>query len=437
MSNLINKRLAMRLGDLEHFKNNVEINTYNYSGSSDPTYMLYYNYDESLNKYQSINIIDGVVSESEIIEYINPMIFGDGFSDSILSLIKTTDSGYLVGGRFTTYSGQTANYIIKLKSDGSIDETFNSGDGFDSYVQTLQQTTDGGYLIGGYFISYQGQTASSIIKLKSDGSIDNTFNSGSGFNDLVQTLQQTTDGGYLVGGDFTSYSGQTANRIIKLKSDGSRDTSFNSGSGFDNYISSLLQTTDSGYLVGGRFTTYSGQTANCIIKLKSDGSRDTSFNSGGGFIGDRSYIYSLLQTTDGRYLIGGNFTSYSGQTANYIIKLKSDGSIDDTFNSGDGFNSNVYSLQQTTDGRYLIGGNFTSYSGQTANRIIKLKSDGSIDDTFNSGDGFNNTVWSLLQTTDSGYLVGGRFTSYSGQTANRIIKLKSDGSINTIIKPLE
>ena len=104
-----------------------------------------------------------------------------------------------------------------------------------------------------------------------------------------------------------------------------------------------------------------------------EGGEEIVLNIGSGFDG---IVTSLLQTTDGGYLVGGYFTSYSGQTANYIIKLKPDGSIDDTFNSGDGFNDYVYSLLQTTDGDYLVGGSFASYSGQTANSIIKLKSDG-------------------------------------------------------------
>ncbi len=101
---------------------------------------------------------------------------------------------------------------------------------------------------------------------------------------------------------------------------------------------------------------------------------------------------------------------------------------------GTGFNGAVRIIINTTDGGYLVGGNFSSYSGQTANRIIKLKSDGSIDTSFNSGSGFNSTVYSFTETTDGCYLVGGFFTSYSGQTANRIIKLKQIGETNTIFK---
>ncbi len=149
---------------------------------------------------------------------------GSGFNGDVSVLIKTSDGGYLVGGDFTEYSGQTANYIIKLKSDGAIDDSFNVGSGFDQYVNSLIETTDGGYLVGGWFNTYSGQTANYIIKLKSDGAIDDSFNSGSGFNEIVNSIIETTDGGYLVGGEFTTYSDQTANRIIKLKSDGSSVT---------------------------------------------------------------------------------------------------------------------------------------------------------------------------------------------------------------------
>ena len=436
INNSQNKRMLARAGNLNLKYLNNTISSTDFSKTA-TTYEQTYvsNLIANTNIHTTMKIVDYKIDMDGRIIVIGEggeeivLNIGSGFDNYIQTLLQTTDGGYLVGGDFATYSSVPTNFIIRLNQDGGIDNTFNSGSGFDDSVISLQQTTDGGYLVGGDFISYSGQTANRIIKLKSDGSIDDTFNSGDGFNEYVNSLTETTDGGYLVGGGFISYSGQTANRIIKLKSDGSIDDTFNSGSGFDNTVWSLLQTTDGGYLVGGYFTLYSGQTANYIIKLKSDGSRDTSFNSGSGF--DDSVI-SLQQTTDGGYLVGGDFISYSGQTANRIIKLKSDGSIDETFNSGDGFDDYVQTLLQTTDGGYLVGGNFTSYQGQTANRIIKLKLDGDIDDSFNSGSGFDNYINSLLQTTDGGYLVGGYFISYSGQTAKRIIKLKSDGTSNTI-----
>ena len=194
------------------------------------------------------------------------------------------------------------------------------------------------------------------------------------------------DGKILVGGDFTQYSGVTANYIIRLNTDGTIDNTFNSGSGFSNGVSSMaIQSGDGKILAGGDFTQYSGVTANFIIRLNSDGTIDNTFNSGSGFNG---YVTSIAIQSDGKILIGGSFTSYSGITANYIIRLNTDGTIDNTFNSGSGFSNGVSSMAiQSGDGKILAGGDFTQYSGVTANRIIRLNTDGTIDNTFNSGSG--------------------------------------------------
>ena len=367
---------------------------------------------------------------------------GSGFNNIVNSIIETTDGGYLVGGRFTSYQGQTANRIIKLKSDGSIDDTFNSGDGFNDIVQTLQQTTDGGYLVGGDFTSYSGQTAKSIIRLYNDGSIDDTFNSGNGFSTLggatVFSIIQDSGGKYLVGGRFTSYQGQTANRIIKLKSDGSIDDTFNSGDGFNDIVYSIIQDSNGKYLIGGFFTSYknvasnSGNLLKYLIRLNDNGDYDNTFTVGNGF---SNSVNSIIQDNNGKYLIGGSFVTYSGQTANRIIRLYENASIDDSFNIGTGFNETVNVIFQDNDDKYLIGGQFTTYFGQIANYIIKLKSDGSVDDTFNS-DNFGHSVYvpyikSFIQNNGGKYLIGGMFETYSTVNSKYILQLNQDGTSNT------
>jgi uncharacterized delta-60 repeat protein len=243
------------------------------------------------------------------------------------------------------------------------------GTGFNNTVNTLTLQSDGKILVGGYFGSYQGVGANIIIRLNSDGSRDTSFNIGTGFDNWVYSLSLQSDGKILVGGGFTSYQGVGANRIIRLNSNGSRDTSFNIGTGFDNWVYRLALQSDGKILVGGDFTSYQGVEANIIIRLNSDGSRDTSFNIGTGF---NNWVYSLSLQSDGKILVGGGFTSYQGVGANYIIRLNSDGSRDTSFNIGTGFNSWVYSLSLQSDGKILVGGNFTIYQDQPAGYLIRV-----------------------------------------------------------------
>jgi uncharacterized delta-60 repeat protein len=378
---------------------------------------------------------------------IPPINFGTGFDDEVMSIALQSDEKIIISGWFTLYKGITLNpdYIIRLNSNGDIDNTFNIGTGFDNtgiayYIITQ---TDDKILLGGNFTSYNGTTTNGIIRLNPDGSRDNTFNIGVGFeSNTPQSAKEVLsiviqpDGKILVGGWFNSYNGVSSNRIIRLNPDGSRDNTFNIGTGFNGGITSLRIQTDGKILAGGQYSSYNGLTANRIIRLNPDGSRDNTFNMGTGF---NDYVFSIVTQADDKILVGGWFNSYNGAVANHIIRLNPDGSRDNTFNIGTGFNSIVSELLFTqTDNKILASGWFTSYNGITSNRIIRLNLDGSIDNTFNTGIGFssdeglNTAVTSLLIKPDSKILAGGFFTFYNEILANNIIQLNPDGTRNSI-----
>jgi uncharacterized delta-60 repeat protein len=357
-------------------------------------------------------------------------VFNDGFYlGSITNIVLTSDGKMLVGGSFSSYNGITSNRIIRLNSDGSVDNTFLIGTGFDSQTNSIKIQSDGKILVGGLFTSYKGITSNNIIRLNSDGSVDNTFSIGTGFNGSVNTITLQSDGKILVGGSFTSYKGITSNNIIGLNSDGSVDNTFSIGTGFNGSVNTITLQSDGKILVGGSFSSYKGISSNNIIRLNSDGSVDNTFSIGTGF---SSFVRSITLQSDGKILVGGFFTSYNSVTANRIIRLNSNGSVDNTFLIGTGFdNSSINIITLQSDGKILVGGSFTSYKGITSNRIIRLNSDGSVDNTFSIGTGFNGQTNSINIQSDGKILVGGSFSSYKGITSNSIIRLKSDGSIDT------
>jgi uncharacterized delta-60 repeat protein len=349
-------------------------------------------------------------------------VIGTGFSvlgGTPVTIQLQPDGKILVGGGFTVYSGASRNYIIRLNTDGSIDNSFVIDTGFSNEVKTIKLQPDGKILVGGTFTSYSGVSKNYIIRLNTDGSIDNSFVIGSGFNNWVYDIQLQPDGKILVGGFFTSYSGVSRNRIIRLNTDGSIDTSFVIGTGFNTIVETIQLQPDGKILVGGQFATYSGVSSNRIIRLNTDGSIDASFVIGSGFNGT---IQPIQLQTDGKILVGGLFTSYSGVSSGRVIRLNTDGSVDTGFVIGTGFNNSVYSIQLQPDSKILIGGTFTSYSGVSRNRIIRLNTDGSIDTSFVIGTGFSGIPYISLQS-DGKILVGGTFTSYNGSLYNRIIRL--------------
>jgi uncharacterized delta-60 repeat protein len=353
---------------------------------------------------------------------------GTGFNGAIYSIVLQADGKILIGGSFTTYNGATENRIIRLNTDGSKDTAFNTGSGFNSNVTSIAQQADGKILIGGSFTNYNGVTKNSIIRLNTDGSNDTTFNTGTGVGGLVYSIELQTDGKILVGGLFSSFNGVTEYNIIRLNADGSKDTTFNTGTGIGGNVFLIKQQPNGKILIGGPFDSYNGTTENCIIRLNSDGTKDVTFNTGTGF--DLAVETIALQA-DGKILVGGDFTTYIGITENNIIRLNSDGTKDTTFNAGSGFIGNVYTIKQLSDGKILVGGAFTTFNGVTENRIIRLNTDGSKDTSFNTGTGFNSSVWTIAQQSDGKIVIGGQFNTYNGVTENNIIRLNTDGTKDT------
>jgi uncharacterized delta-60 repeat protein len=388
-----------------------------------------------------VNILGNTVIKGNAIFGPNPNIIpgladpsfniGDGFNALVHSVSVQTDNKILVVGNFTTYSGMSANGIIRLNSDGSKDSSFNTGAGFDSFVLSLSLQTDGKILVGGGFSTYSGISANGLIRLNSDGSKDSSFNIGTGFskdviNVQIWDIKIQSDNKILVCGAFSTFSGISANNIIRLNSDGSKDNSFVYGTGFNtNFLYALAIQSDGKILAGGTFTTYSGISANRIIRLNSDGSKDSSFNIGAGF---NSTVQGLSLQTDEKILVGGTFSTYSGISANGIIRLNSDGSKDNSFVYGTGFANSNFSFRNIIDGsgKIIFMGSYTLYNGVTSNRIIRLNSDGSKDNSFITGVGFNDSTRSGTIQSDGKILVCGNFTTYDGVTVNRLIRLNGN-----------
>jgi uncharacterized delta-60 repeat protein len=361
---------------------------------------------------------------------------GTGFNNLVQEIAQQADGKILVGGYFTSYNGVTERYIVRLNSDGTKDTSFTTGIGFNDSVQDIAQQADGKILVGGNFFTYNGVTENRIIRLNADGTKDATFSTGTGFNNFINTIAQQADGKILVGGNFTTYNGVTEIRIIRLNADGTKDATFTSGTGFTINVSEITEQADGKILVGGQFTTYNGVTENKIIRLNTDGSKDTAFATGTGFGSNfNDYVRTFEQQSDGKILVGGSFFTYNGVNENFIIRLNTDGTKDATFYTGNGtstgFDGLVYTISQQTDGKNLVGGSFTSYKGITENRIIRLNTDGTKDTSFNIGTGFNGNPSAITTQSDGKIIVGGSFTSYNGVTENRIIRINNDGTKDT------
>ena len=345
---------------------------------------------------------------------------GTGFSNTVTSAVTQSDGKIIVGGNFTTYSGSTSPRIVRINTDGTRDLTFNPGSGgATGQTNAVVVQADGKIVLGGVFLTYSGSGATRIARANTNGTIDSgsTWNTGAGFESNVNSIAIQADQKILVGGQFTTYSGSTKNRIARLNTNGTADTgsSWNQGTGFQSIVQAIAIQPDQKILVGGQFTTYSSSTATRIVRLNTSGTLDTTFGSSAN-----NAVYSIAIQNDGKIVIGGAFVTVSGSTQNYIARLNSNGTLDNTFTIGSGFNSTVFSLGLQSDGKILVQGTFTSYSGSIAPGVVRLNTDGTLDTTFNPNMSINtaNNPGIFLQLSNGSIILGNTFTNYKNAYLN-------------------
>jgi len=306
----------------------------------------------------------------------------------LLDYVFNPTNSYFYGS-FTAYdeNGATVAYkgLIKLNEDLTVDTSFNVGTGVNQILysgSSIVQQTDGKIIATGTFTSYQGVSKNRIVRLNIDGSIDTSFVMGSGFNNFTQGAAIDSNGSIVVTGIFSNYNGTPTYRIARILSNGSIDSSFITGSGFNNTTTSVLINPDNSMYVVGYFNTYNGTNGlNGIIKLLPNGTRDFTFNSGSGvspyFPNNANYLARIEGETS--FYLGGYISSYNGTPVDNIVKIQSDGSIDTSFGTGSGFNGvRLYTLNVVWDDKLLIEGDFTEYNGVTSYYSIILNSDGTV-----------------------------------------------------------
>ena len=357
---------------------------------------------------------------------------GTGANAFVRAVAFQTDGKVIIAGDFNYYDGISRNGIARLNADGSLDAAFNTGTGTVNqygsvasiYAIALQQ--NGKVLIGGQFTSYNGINRNRIARLNADGSLDTTFNPVSGANDFVNAIVIQSDGKILIGGLFTSYYGTAVNRIARLNSDGSLDATFNPGSGTDGPVYNIALQPDGKILIGGYFTLYNGTSLTSLARLNADGSLDSTFSP---VTSPNIEVLNITLQPDGKILIGGYFgeyDEYNNAIPLQIARLNTDGSVDASFNPGTGANRAVFTMALQSDGKIFIGGGFTFYNGTSINSLARLNTDGSLDTTFSSyinDDVSWGFVYAMARQPDNNILIGGGFTSYNGASSNYIARI--------------
>ena len=202
----------------------------------------------------------------------------------------------------------------------------------------------------------------------------------------------------------------------------------------DSEILSVAVQSDGRVLIGGNFSTVSGVYRSCIARLNKDGTLDTTFQN--GLSGANCCVSSIAVQIDRKVIIGGGFTSVNGVSRTNVARLNADGTLDTGFQNGlsgvGGLNSYVTSVAVQSDGKVLIGGGFTTVNGVSRKGIARLNGDGTLDTGFQNGlSGVNDRVLSVAVQWDGKVVIGGNFTAVDGVNRNGIARLNADGTLDT------
>lgn len=313
----------------------------------------------------------------------------------------------LLVGRFNEYNGISQNSIIRFLENGQIDDTFNIGTGFIGFPDSVIIDNNNKIVVGGQFSSYNGTNRNRLARINNNGTLDTSLNIGFGFaglstNAAHNVLIRNTDEIICIGG-FTSYQGTTRNRIAQLLNDGTYDTSFNIGTGFNSTVRSGVLQSDGKLIVVGEFTEYRGVVVNRIVRINTNGTIDNTFDIGTGLNGINNATVKIDNNSK-IVILNNNLIQYKSIPYGYILRLNTDGTVDNTFdgtisnNNIGSVNSNAY-FEIVEDNKIIIPGSSISSVSYDA---VKLNNDGTIDNTFN----LTNTLphkGNIVKTIDNKY----------------------------------
>ncbi len=385
----------------------------------------------------------GVVAAMTLVAFAQPpeilwtRTYGGSGSEGyfgVADVQQTLDGGYIIAGSTSSYgAGGHDAWVIKTDANGNSLWSHTFGSSGSDYARNVQQTTDGGYIIGGCYnwSYYSGDLR--LIKTDPNGHEvwSSTFHRSVGNH--AGFVQQTTDGGYVLFGHSGSYyiPGQYDWWLIKTDANGDSLWSRTYGGNEPELAQAVHQTQDGGYVLMGSSSSFSPFTPDDIdfwlLKTNADGDSlwSHSYNRGGYDIGR-----DVKQTSEGGYVLVGETRPYvgGGPLDIWLIKTDTDGEVewDRTFGgSGDDYG---FGVLQTEDGGYVVVGNTSSY-GAGGYDMWLIKTDANGDSLWSCTAGGSGDEWGfgIDQTSDSGYVAVGRTNSFgAGEDDLYLVRLAAE-----------
>jgi len=398
-------------------------------------------------------------------------------------MVLQPDGKVLIVGNFTNVNGVVRSNVARLNADGALDAGFFQGmTAASSGVSAVAVQADGQVIVGGNFTTFAGVSRGRIARLNgTDGTFDASFLSvGSGASSAVGEIQIQPDAKILIAGSFTSFNGTPRNYIARLNTDGSLDTSFlNLNSGPSAQVFRMKLRPDGKVLIGGLFSQVDGVDRNRLARLLSDGTLDSSFFNGlsgsGGITGGSTADFSTH--ADDKVLVCGSFFAFNNRPQIGMVRLNADGTTDtNLLTQADTMDGGIGSVTVLPDGKVSVAGTFTNMglsrqyyvarlttngvpdggfqnemttsidglSGvwtrvqpdgkilvSTAQKVTRLHANGSVDSSFSAPNANGIGLMTMILQPDGKVLIGGSFTTLGGIARTNLARLNADGTLDT------
>lgn len=346
--------------------------------------------------------------------------FGGSMYDKAYSVQQTSDGGYILAGDTASY-GAIGSDILLIKTDSGGNEQWNKtfGGSYKDYGRCVQQTSDNGYVILGYTRSHGTTDSYDVWLIKTDSSGNQQWNKtfGGPKTDYGYSVRQTADGGYIIAGDTSSYgAGRSDVWLIKTDSNGNEQWNKTFGGPDHDRGRCVQRTSDGGYVVAGETSSY-GIRLNDMWLIKTDSSGNEEWTrTFGGEGGDGAFC--VQQTNDGGYVIAG----WTGSDpSGGVLLIKTDSSGEELWNrafgrSGPDFG---YCVEQTSDAGYIIAGQANAFGGgeptgsepqqDVSPEALLIKTDSNGNEQWKKMYGGSDDGWGrcVQQTCDGGFIVAG------------------------------
>jgi hypothetical protein len=358
--------------------------------------------------------------------------YGGSSSDYGYSVQQTNDGGYvIVGGTSSFGAGSSDVYLIKTNANGETLWAKTFGGSGDDEGYSVRQTSDSGYVITGGTTSFgNGSFYVYLIKTNADGDTLWTKTFGGSSDDVGYSVKQTSDSGYVVAGYTNSFgAGQGDFYLIKTNSAGDALWTKTFGGSSDDVGYTVQQTSDSGYVIAG-YTSSFGAGGSDVYLIKTDTNGDTLWTKiYGGSNNDDGH--SVQQTSDGGYVIAGTTSSFgAGSVDIYLIKTNAAGDTLWTKTNGGSSDDFGKFVQQTSDSGYVITGGTTSFGTNGSVYLIKTNTAG---DTLWTKTYDESWPSSVQQASDGGYVIAGYTDSFgAGSYDVYLIKTNANGFVTDV-----